>query len=234
MMAQRPGLRGGRIVHNERGMSVAGHPDFSLLETMRLEEGRIVRSESHLARMARAAAANGFAWDPARVAESLAAVEAAQPSGRWRVRLLVSRDGEPSVQCGVFPSPVSRPWRVGFAAHPVDDDDPFLRMKTTRRQAYEAARQSRPHVDDVLLWTAAGHVTESTIANVVVELDGSRFTPPSSAPLLPGVFRAALLAAARIQERQLSKHDVATAARLWLVNSLREWIDAEMDAADRE
>jgi para-aminobenzoate synthetase/4-amino-4-deoxychorismate lyase len=215
-------------------MSVAdGAQDFSLLETMRLEAGRIVRLGGHLERMARAAAANGFAWDPARVAESLAGIEAARPSGRWRVRLLVSRGGEPTVECAAFPSPSARPWRVGFAAQPVDEADRFLRIKTTRRQVYEAARQSRPRLDDVLLWTAAGEVTESTIANVVVELDGTRFTPPAPGPFLPGVFRAELLATGHIQERSLSKRDAATAPRLWLVNSLREWVEAEIDAADR-
>lgn len=207
--------------------------DFSLLETMRLDEGRIVRLDGHLGRMARAAVTNGFRWDTARVAESLAGIEAARPSGRWRVRLLVSRDGDPTVECAAFPSPPAQAWRVGFAAQPVDVGDRFLRIKTTERRAYEAARRSRPHLDDVLLWTAAGDVTESTIANVVVELDGARVTPPATAPLLPGVFRAELLAAGRIRERRLSKRDVATAPRLWLINSLREWIEAEMDASDR-
>ena len=193
----------------------------------------MVRLEGHLERMARAAADNGFAWDPAGVAESLAAIEAARPSGRWRVRLLVSRDGEPTVECAAFPSPRARPWRVGFASQPVDEADRFLRIKTTKRQVYEAARQSRPHLDDVLLWTAAGAVTESTIANVVVELDGTCVTPPTPGPFLPGVFRAELLATGQIQERSLSKREVAGTPRLWLVNSLREWIEAEIDAADR-
>ncbi|HEY6508226.1 MAG TPA: aminotransferase class IV, partial [Vicinamibacterales bacterium] len=133
----------------------------------------------------------------------------------------------------VFPPPASGPWRVGFATHPVNDLDRFLRIKTTRRDVYDAARQSRPDLDDVLLWTAAGDVTESTMANVVVELDGARFTPPSSVALLPGVFRAELVAAGRIRERRLSKDDVATAPRLWLVNSLREWIDVAIEASDR-
>ena len=211
--------------------AVGGDPAFSLLETMRLEDGRIVRLEGHLGRMARAAAANGFAWDPARVAESLAGIEAARLSGRWRVRLLVSRAGEPTVECAAFPSPSARPWRVGFASQPVDEADRFLRVKTTWRQMYVAARQSCPHLDDVLLWTAAGDVTESTVANVVVELDGTRVTPPAPGPFLQGVFRAELLATGRIQERSLSKRDVATAPRLWLVNSLREWIEAEVQSA---
>ena len=202
-------------------------PDFSLLETMRLEDGRVVRQEGHLARMAAAARAHGFAWNPARVADALAEAASRQPSGRWRIRLLVEDTGAPTVECSAMPPASGRPWQVAMAAAPVDDTDPFLRIKTTRRQVYDAARQGRPEADDVVLWTRSGEITESTIANVVVELDGALYTPPATSALLPGVFREELVRSGRVRERVILKHEAAAASRLWLVNSLREWIDAE-------
>ena len=42
---------------------------------------------------------------------------------------------------------------MALAPEPVDETDPFLRIKTTQRQVYDAARQARPDVDDVVLWT---------------------------------------------------------------------------------
>ena len=74
----------------------------------------------------------------------------------------------------------ARPWRVDFASDPVDPRDPFILHKTTRRVVYENAKRSKPDMDDVLLWNARGEVTESTIANVVAEIDGVRYTPPVS------------------------------------------------------
>ena len=202
-------------------------PDFSLLETMRLEDGRVVRHDEHLARMGAAARTHGFAWDHARVAGALAKAAASQPAGRWRIRLLLAATGEPSVECLAFPQPSGRPWRVALAAEPVDPADSFLRIKTTRRQFYEDARNGRPGMDDVVLWTPDGAITESTIANVVVELDGTLYTPPAANPLLPGVFRGELVRSGRVVERTILKHEAVAASRLWLVNSLREWIDAE-------
>ena len=70
-------------------------------------------------------------------------------------------------------------------------------------------------------------MTESTIANVVVELDGALYTPPATSPLLPGVFREELLRTGRIRERAILKAEAVSASRIWLVNSLREWIDSE-------
>jgi para-aminobenzoate synthetase/4-amino-4-deoxychorismate lyase len=202
--------------------------EFSLLETMRLEDGRLVREIAHLDRMAGAADQCGFPWDRPRVAAALSEVAAAHPRERWRVRLLLSPAGEPTVECMPMPQPSARPWRVGFAAQAVDAADPFLRIKTTRRLVYEAARAMRPDLDDVLLWARPGTVTESTIANLVAEIDGVRCTPPATLPLLPGVFRAELLASGELVERVLLREDVARASRLWLVNSLREWIEVEL------
>ena len=207
-------------------MSSARH-DFSLLETMRLEDGRVVRHDQHLARMGAAARTHGFAWEQERVADALAAVAASQPVGRWRLRLLLAATGEPSVECLAFPEPSGRPWRVALAAEPVDPASPFLRVKTTRRQVYDDARNARPGTDDVVLWTPDGAITESTIANVVVELKGLLYTPPATSALLPGVVRAELVRSGRVLERMILKHEAVSASRVWLVNSLREWIDAE-------
>jgi para-aminobenzoate synthetase/4-amino-4-deoxychorismate lyase len=201
--------------------------DFSLLETMRLQDGRVVRQDEHLARMCAAARTHGFVWEHQRVAGALAAVSASQPAGRWRLRLLLAAAGEPSIECLAFPEPSGRPWRVALAAEPVSPADPFLRVKTTRRQIYDDARNGRPGTDDVVLWTPDGAITESTIANVVVELNGALYTPPAASPLLPGVFRAELVRSGRVLERVILKHEAVSASRVWLVNSLREWIDAE-------
>ena len=203
-----------------------GH-DFSLLETMRLQDGHIVRRHGHLSRVASAARANGFAWDDRRVAAALDAAAATRPAGRWRVRLQLPASGEPTVECTAVPAASERPWKIGFAVDPVDEADPFLRIKTTRRHVYDAARTARAGLDDVVLWTRGGEITESTIANVVVELDGALYTPPSTSPLLCGVFREELLQSGRIAERAILKAEAASAPRVWLVNSLREWIEAE-------
>jgi para-aminobenzoate synthetase/4-amino-4-deoxychorismate lyase len=194
---------------------------------MRLEDGRVVRQDQHLARMAAAARMLGFAWDQERVTNALGAVATSQPGGRWRLRLLLAATGEPSVECLVFPQPSGRPWRVALAAEPVNPANPFLCVKTTRRQVYDDARNARPGTDDVVLWTPDGAITESTIANVVVELNGALYTPPATSALLPGVFRAELVRSGRILERVILKHEAVSASRVWLVNSLREWIDAE-------
>jgi para-aminobenzoate synthetase/4-amino-4-deoxychorismate lyase len=211
-------------------MSPQAHavPDVSLIETMRLEQGRVVRRDAHLARAQASAQALGMPWKDTAVAAALDAAVAGHAAGVWRVRLLVSASGDPAVECGAFTHERDRVWRVAIAAEPVASNDWSLRHKTTNREVYNRARAGRPDTDDVLLVNERGEITESTIANVVAEIDGVRATPPLPCGLLPGVFRAALIGAGEIRERVLSASDLATASRLWLINSLREWIPAAL------
>jgi len=53
-----------------------------------------------------------------------------------------------------------------------------------------------------------------------------RYTPPVACGLLGGTFRGELLASKQIRERVLTRTDVTAASRLWLINSVREWVDA--------
>ena len=199
---------------------------FSLLETMRLEQGRVVRRDRHLARAAAAASTLGFAWNAAGTGAALDAAEAAHPDGVWRTRLLVAQSGEATVECAPLVHDASRAWRVAPASEPVASGDPALRVKTTRREVYERARAERPDLDDVLLWNERGEITESTIANIVAEIAGARITPPLACGLLPGIFRATLIDAGEIEERAITRDELTRATRLWLINSLREWIEA--------
>jgi para-aminobenzoate synthetase / 4-amino-4-deoxychorismate lyase len=198
--------------------------DFLLLETMRLDEGIVVRLERHLSRLGRSARRFGYVHDESRVRSVVAEAVQAHPHRQWRLRLLVAHDGTPTIECTPYTRD-PRAWRVTFAATPVDSGDPFLANKTTNRRVYDTARQARPDVDDVILSNERGEITEATLANIVAEIDGVRYTPPLACGLLGGTFRDELIASGQIQERMLMRADVTHASRLWLINSVREWID---------
>ena len=69
------------------------------------------------------------------------------------------------------PSP--QPVRLALdTAEPVDPSDPMLFHKTSRRRRYEEAAARHPDADDVVLTNTRGEITESTIANIAVQLDG--------------------------------------------------------------
>ncbi|MEM8708932.1 MAG: aminotransferase class IV [Actinomycetota bacterium] len=81
----------------------------------------------------------------------------------------------------------------------------------------------------MLLWNRLGQLCESTIANLVVEIDGEYRTPPVDAGLLPGTKRDDLLAAGEIVEATVTYDDLRDADRVWLINSVRGWVEVEVD-----
>jgi para-aminobenzoate synthetase/4-amino-4-deoxychorismate lyase len=200
---------------------------FSLLETMRLEDGRVARLDRHLARMGASAAHFRFAWDETLARTALEDERLSHARGCWRLRLLVDREGIATTTCTPHEDE-SRTWRVALAVSPVDSANPLLRHKTTSRALYESARAARTGVDEVLLWNEREEVTEATIANVVAEIDGVRLTPPVTCGLLPGIYRAELLESGELREQVIMKDDLSRASRIWLVNSLRGWIEVQL------
>jgi para-aminobenzoate synthetase/4-amino-4-deoxychorismate lyase len=83
-----------------------------------------------------------------------------------------------------------------------------------------------------------GEVTETSIANLAVRLDGQWWTPPTTCGCLPGVERGRLLDQGRLRERVLHVEDLLAADELAVVSSLRGWREARLLSsaghADRE
>jgi para-aminobenzoate synthetase/4-amino-4-deoxychorismate lyase len=207
------------------GADVADSINYELLETLLLDRGRFTLRERHLERLLASARTLGFAATASAIDAALDALAAQLPSGRWRVRLCVARDGSVRLEhYPLAPAPIT-PQPIALATQPIDRHDPFLAHKTTYRAVYDAHRAQFPNAFDVLLWNQDGELTEFTIGNLVVELDGQRLTPALSCGLLPGTLRAELLVQGAIHEAVLDREALARASRLWLINSVRGWCE---------
>ena len=203
-------------------------PVFELFETMRWDGHAYIRLDRHLDRIRSSAEYFDFVWDSAQVAAELDSNAMRHGDRPRRVRLRLSREGAVAIDSDVLEpsSATSRP--VVLADAPVDRHDRFLYHKTTRRDVFARARAHHPDAFDVLLWNQDGDLTEFTIGNLVVEIDGRRWTPPREAGLLAGVYRSVLIDAGHIQERRLAREDLRLATRVWLINSVREWVEVTL------
>jgi para-aminobenzoate synthetase/4-amino-4-deoxychorismate lyase len=81
-----------------------------------------------------------------------------------------------------------------------------------------------------------GELTEGTRTNLFVELDGRLFTPALACGLLPGTLREELLDLPRAaaSETILTPQDLLVADRIYLGNSVRGLIRAELIGAGEE
>jgi para-aminobenzoate synthetase/4-amino-4-deoxychorismate lyase len=138
---------------------------FSLIETLRLEDGAYWLRARHLERLCASAEHFGFACTAAAVEAALDALAEQRRQGRWRVRLLLERQGGISLECFAL-EPTPEPLLFAIAAAPVDSGDEFLLHKTTLRAAYQAHTPPAGSFD-TLLWNERGEVTEFTRGNLV-------------------------------------------------------------------
>lgn len=215
-------------------------PTFSLLETM-LYNGAIFLLEEHLDRLCTSADFFNIPVNREQLRDALDNYTASLPAGYWKVRLLLHRNGTHEIkatQIGSADPPdlpdlpnlpnKSKCLKVSLADTPISKNNVFLYHKTTHRSVYETAKQAHPEADDVLLWNGAGELTESTIANIVAEIDGKLITPPISCGLLAGVMRRHLLQTGKIHEGVIRKDDLKHIKNLYLVNSVRGWMLTEI------
>ncbi len=207
-------------------------PDFELLESLRWDGGYCLLRE-HLDRLAQSAAYFDFAFSRPAVEKALHQYPLPVPTKPFghapaptlKVRLRLNRAGGCRVEGEqLLPSATLR---VGLASAPVDEDQVWLYHKTTCREIYRQALQSRPDCDDVILWNRRGELTESTMANVVLEFDNRLWTPPVTCGLLAGTFRRHLLETGALQERVLHRTDLRRAGAIHLINSVRRWIKVQ-------
>lgn len=189
-----------------------GEPGLRLIETM-LWDGRTApRWALHFARLRRSAGMLG--WDCPDLRPS-------GPDHPARLRLTLDAEGRVEWTVAALP-PTRSGWRVALASERLRSDDPWLRVKSTRREAYDRARAALPEgVDEVLFLNERGEVCDGSITTVFFDRGQGMRTPPLDCGLLPGVLRAEK----RCEEEVLRAEDLPQ-VRLWVGNALRGLIPA--------
>lgn len=197
--------------------------EFQLLESLLLERGEYFLLEEHLNRLEKSARYFGFTYEMKKVIKSLHDFGVAHNNDSWKVRLLVAKNGEPMIE-GLPITQQDTPLKVSLANEAVDHTDLFLYHKTTNRKIYEKFQKQKPlEAFDVLLWNQKGELTEFTNGNLVLEIDGSLWTPPVKSGLLAGTYRESLIQTGEIHEKILTQSDLKRATKVWFINSVRRW-----------
>jgi para-aminobenzoate synthetase/4-amino-4-deoxychorismate lyase len=212
----------------KRGFLERASQRFSLLETLRLENGQWRDAPLHEARLARAAAHFGYPLSTTALQDQLNTLSQSHAQGTWRVRLLLAAGGQ--VSATAYPleaSPERVVLKLADTAFEAADSE-FVRFKTTHRAHYDAYAPTQPGVFDTLLYNRHGELTECTRGNIAVKLDGRWVTPPLRCGLLGGVARARCVQSGELTEAVVRLQDLPRAQGLAFINSLRGWLAADL------
>ncbi|MAR32891.1 MAG: aminodeoxychorismate synthase, component I [Porticoccaceae bacterium] len=191
---------------------------FELFETMRYDPHHgVYLLEEHISRLNASCDYFGWTFEETRARNLL---EDIKSDDALRIKLLMTHNGEFILEKSslpVFESLV----RLKFASRPIDSSNIFLFHKTTHRRVYEEAKKDLIKCDDVILFNEKGELTETTIANLYVEVGDKLMTPPLKCGVLPGALRASMLSRGMAFERVLYKADLLSAKCIYVGSSLR-------------
>jgi len=224
----------------------------SVFETLRGYDGRLFALDEHLARLERSARR---VWIELPVSlttlrDELTRAVAAHGSADCYARLTVTRGIGRSL--GLDPELAEHPLRVivvtelvpppagtyelGIAAITFRAERPSDAPAVADAKignyllAVLAARAARERgAREALLEDAAGRILEGATSNVFAVFSGKLRTPPESAPILPGITRARVIALAQaggipVELCELTKSELAHADEVFVCSSIRELV----------
>ena len=204
---------------------IAG-PDLKVIETLRFAgQDGFVRLDLHVERAARTCARLLFPFDALAMRAALHAAVGDEPA---RCRVTIDRSGKITVETAPL-APTKDLWHVSVAEETLTSNDPWLALKTTRRDVYDRARAAMPEgADEVIFLNKRGALCEGSITNIFVPRGDVLLTPAQACGLLPGVLRQELLESGRAREAFLTLDDLRGEQGFFVGNSLRGLIPAKL------
>lgn len=224
----------------------------TVFESLRSYHGRLFALDEHLARLERSARRVWIELPVplATLREELVHAVATHGAGNCYARLTVSRGVGRSL--GLDPELAEHPLRVivvsDLVPQPAGTYEQGIEAITFRAErpsdaaavadakignyllAVLAARAARERgAREALLEDAQGRILEGATSNVFAVFAGQLRTPPDSAPILPGITRARVIALAQAQGipvelRELPKAELARADEVFVCSSIRELV----------
>ena len=196
-------------------------PRFELLETMKIEDGKIFLLEEHLNRIKQSSYYFNWPFPEKQIRKKLSDLAKKYHQGTYKVRLLLNKNGAITHHIEQLDSR-KQVGKVALAAHPINKASIFHYHKTTYRTIYNDLKIASYY--DTLLWNEEGYITEFINGNIIYQLNQQYYTPPIHDGLLPGTYRNYLIENGKVIERSLHKKDLIKIEKMWFINSVRGWV----------
>ena len=205
------------MIHPARRPFPTGEGFF---ETLRTEGGKVAEFTRHMRRALTASAATGIKMPGEEsIRAEVAKVIAENPHAVGRLRicftaeeLVITHDPYEDLKEGGF---------LTFSPHTSKAiGEQFKTFPYESR--YEIVDEARAHgFDDAIVFNSANNVTETGISNLTFLFDGTWFTPPITAGILPGTMRSLAIEKCGVQVRNIHITEVPQADEIFLLSSLK-------------
>lgn len=190
-------------------------PDFDILTTARVSHKQVVDLDEHIKRLKESARYFAYPFSKedflAKLSKQLEELDDAD----YRLRILVKQTGAIQFQLAELRDLPENYLKAELVHRSESIDSPFTYFKTTYR----------PHLQSLsgesIFISNKGYLQETTIGNLILEIDGKWYTPPVDVGILDGICRQKLIKEGRVFEAYLTKDDLKKASHIYACNSVR-------------
>jgi len=207
-------------------------PSFELFESI-LYNARLVYKNDHARRLKNSARYFDYPFDKTRIFSMLAHIEKKLDGfSKQKVRIFLNASGKVRWDYSEL-KPLDYPAispRIAISPKPIDERDPLMFHKTTRRPWYQDAVEviAKRGLFDVIFKNSKGEITEGSRSNVFIKKGKMLYAPPVTCGLLPGVLRENLIRCGRCVEAVLTIKDLQNADAIYCGNSVRGLVEVQL------
>lgn len=202
-------------------------PRFELLTTGRIHQGELTFLEQHLTRLREAGRYFAYPYNEPKLLnelqEELAHVD---PSLDYRCRIALQKNGSFQLTITELTDLPASYLQAQLTEQKLDLATPFTYFKTSQRNHLATNHHEQ------IFYLPDGSLLETTIGNLILEIEGKLYTPPAHLPLLDGIYRCYLLETQQVEEKLLTLNDLKNADRIYACNALRGLYELDFQRKD--
>ena len=146
-----------------------------------------------------------------------------------KIRLVLRADGKIVIEKETIKK-IKTPVKIRISSKRINSKDAFLYHKTTKRVFYDRERKEglgKGYFETIFL-NERNELTEGTITSLFILKNKKLYTPSSQSGLLPGILREHFLKQGKAKEKILYLKDIKEADKIYVGNSVRGLIRAEL------
>ena len=200
------------------------NPRFDLISTGKVTDGKLTLQDQHLQRLAEAASYFAYPFDQDKLEQELEETCAQLDKGQdYRLRIALKKDGRIELETTPL-LPLTETFRKAkLVEQTANLAQPFTYFKTSHRPHLTLEQQEQ------IYYNTQGQLLETSIGNLLLELDGKLYTPPAELGLLKGIYRQQLLDKGQATEKVLTLADLAQAEKIYASNAVRGLYKLEIE-----
>ena len=202
-------------------------PRFELLTTGRIHQGELTFLEQHLTRLREASRYFAYPFNEPKLLNDLQEeLTHLDPSLDYRCRIALQKNGSFHLVITELTDLPASYLQAQLTEQKIDLATPFTYFKTSQRNHLAANHREQ------IFYLPNGSLLETTIGNLILEIEGKLYTPPAYLTLLDGIYRRHLLETQQVEEKLLTLKDLKNADRIYACNALRGLYELDFQRKD--